>query len=78
MGCAKGILNKPKLSLDLLKLGSETLMAIVIAAVVLNLRDGGPVIEVVDCLAECLIDEGGLWRRLRNQHGMGLVMFALR
>jgi hypothetical protein len=48
----KGIFDKLKLSSDFLKLSSEVLAAVIVVSVSLDLRDDGPVIEVMGSLAE--------------------------
>jgi hypothetical protein len=49
---AKCILNKPKLSSDFLKLGSEALVTVVVLLVSFNFRDDGPVVKVMGGFVE--------------------------
>jgi hypothetical protein len=55
----KGVLNKPKLSSDFLKLGSKVVVAVIIVLVVLDFGDGGPVVKVVSGFEKGMVSRCG-------------------
>jgi hypothetical protein len=74
---SKCIFNKPKLSSDLLKLGSEALVAVIIALVVFDLGDGGPVVKVMCGLVKGMVGGCGASEEVVEPWGHGLGDFFI-